>query len=123
LTDFGFITAKEDTALWGWENIFPLSEIDDYVDSDGSLKLKLKVAISSKQNEKREVVADDDDSEKTARLTLEESLKSGLLNGVASLLGDEESSDVTILVSKQAESPPIPKKFYCHSAILSGKIF
>jgi len=83
---------------------------DFYVDTDGDAQI-LPVAGNDKFSGRQSEV----ESVKMRKTTL--------LSQVASLLGDNVSSDVIVAVhDTRTDDVEVVTTFYCHSVILSGKI-
>jgi len=102
---------------WGWD--FDLSELNDFVDSEGALYLELiadfYVEFEDTTAEILEVTQESPESE-VESLNMR---KGAILRQIASLLGDDITSDVIVSV-RTTEDVEIGT-FFCHSAILSGK--
>jgi len=107
---------KASTGL-GWH--FNLSDLNDCVDSEGSLNFELKadfyVEFDDSTAEILEVRRESPDSKKES-LNMR---KGAILSQIASLLGDEITSDVIVSV-RTTEDVQIGT-FFCHLAILAGK--
>jgi len=104
---------------WRWAQMVWLSELNDYLDLDGAMTLKLCLVAHYDPN--------DNDGDSTTFVTngdrklsslKEKFLKKEPVYRVACLLGDKETSDMSICVvnEKDEEIARLP----CHSAILSG---
>jgi len=99
-------------------DLFDVADLRNYVDSEGSLNLKMQLAMYSEV--KGAVHKEENDIERSLRASLDEKFDRELLNHIESLLGNKKTADVVILVvgcGDKSESG----KFYCHSAILSGE--
>jgi len=99
--------------------MFLSTNVHSYIASDGSITFNLKT-IFLFDVDCLPVFTDDQGniSECANHCCLENKFSRTLLENVASLLGDQETSDVTISVI--SHNGLEIGKFYCHSAILSG---
>jgi len=101
---------------WGWE--LTLSRLNDYLESEGSLNLKVKADFYVDSDGTAEILEDKQERPKSEVESLK--MRKGIiLNKIASLLGNEITSDVIISI-RTTEDVEIGT-FFCHSAILAGK--
>jgi len=106
----------------GLENIFTLSELENYLDEDGSLNLDFDVSVYIETNGAARYLFTEDNTENMTGLTVDDNKFRSviILNQIGTLLGDKDSSDVIISVTENENGNR--KEFFCHSAILSGNI-
>jgi len=110
----------------GWRDplmICTLSDLCEYLDDEGSLNLKVEADFYVESDGSAEILPiqdKDDETTKTSELDSWKTRKTMILDQVASLLGDEVTSDVIVSV-RTTEDVEIGT-FFCHSAILSGKL-
>jgi len=126
------ITAKSDILRngRGWPRMVQLSKLGEYLDSEETMTLAICVVAyydPTPHDEGAEgastTIVTREDSSKLS--TLEEKFlernkdaAEPLLNKIACLLGDKETSDVTISVVNEKDEEI--GSFPCHSAILAG---
>jgi len=92
-----------------------------FLDSEGSLTLNLKTTFLSNVDKDKPLFTDEGGVSQIAnQISLDRSICKTLLENIASLLGDQETSDVTISVL--GDNGMEVGKFFCHSAILSGNL-
>jgi len=94
-------------------------DLNNFVGVDNSVTLLLKVRAYQKSDGKVAVADATPVKDATTAMKLFAKGQEKFLEKVGSLLGDEETSDVTISVVND-EGKEI-RKFHCHRIILSGK--
>jgi len=110
----------------GWEAP-PFNVNNNYFNPDGSLSLEIKISAYMKLEKEAKTIVDNNgvagggvkeegDATKAHRSFGGERR---LLDKVAGLLGDKETSDVSISVVNREDEDI--KTFYCHSIMLSGE--
>jgi len=110
---------------WGYR-FLPLSDATKYLDPEGSLNLKVAADFYLATDGIAEIIPQGDVKDVPTCVVVASEVESRkmrtdiLLSQVASLLGDEVSSDV-ILSVVHMESNVVIGTVYCHAAILSGK--
>jgi len=87
-----------------------------FLDDDGSLTIYLKVSVYLNVKQKTIVTGDGDEFTALKLFKGEERL----MKKVAGVFGDEETSDVALSVVNDEDKEI--RKFYCHTAILSGTL-
>jgi len=104
---------------WNLGKIAELSKIDTMLDSEGSCNIHLQADFFLYTDD----VATIDVVEENANPAIQGNyVKSGneiILKQMTSILGDEGTSDVVIIVLDRISQVEIGR-FYCHSVILSG---
>jgi len=98
--------------------ICDLSEIDKYLDDKGSLTLDLKMIFRFHIQEKNPGPPKGHDINMST--DIRKQFRTEALSGIASLLNDEATSDVTISIG---DGKAEVGKFFCHKKILSGKVY
>jgi len=109
---------------WGWM-LFGVRSLSERVDSQGSLNLRVMAELYVHTDGDAEILPQEKSSNNN--VTCESEMESRkvrrgvLLDQVASLYGDEVTSDVIVSVVDPENTEIEIGKFDCHSAILSGK--
>jgi len=106
----------ETMCLWEWR-ICDLSEVDEFLDEQGSLILDLQANFHFIVQEKNQSTGRQDNI--SMRSNLRDHFCKDALKGLASLLGDECTSDISIFVVDGEETVG---SFACHTKILAGII-
>jgi len=110
------IFESERAILFEW-TLCDLTEIDKFLDDKGSLTFDLKMIFRFHVQEKDPGPPKGHDINMSTDITKQ--FRTEALSGLASLLNDEATSDVTIsIVDCETEVG----KFFCHKKILSGKV-
>jgi len=103
---------------WEWTQMVACSKLDDYLDSEGSMTLHITLdAFYDPDGDSTTIVNKED-----FNLSLEESFlekAEPLPKKIACLLGDKETSDMSISVVNEKDEQIA--SFPCHSAILAGQ--
>jgi len=107
---------------WGWSNIFDKSTMDVHLDNEGSLNLEVTAHFYVASDGIAEIelpVHKTEDKNKNGEMETRKS-RNVILDQLASLLGDEVTSDVIVSVVDK-EKDVERGKFFCHSAIIAGR--
>jgi len=119
-------TDRIDEEGWHWNFLVRLSKLGDYLDSEGAMTLRISLDAfyhdPATTNDDTGGVATTMVRNEDLNLSLEEKFLVGKepvhVNKVACLLGDKETSDVSICVVNEKDEEI--GSFPCHSAILAG---
>jgi len=105
---------------WAWMEMVRLSKLRDYLDSEGSMSLKISLEASYRDPNGAHGLSTTKVRNEDCKVSLEEKFleKEPMMKKVACLLGNKEISDVSISIVN--ENNEEIARFPSHSTILSS---